>query len=325
MDPWVLWIGLGWLVFFGGLFSILHFVAQPSGLRTIAAAVGLPITDEVRPIVEAGYRRKIVALEVSAGIGICVSFILLWAFRATGVFEITWGYLLLLFVAIAIGSAVSVLRTERERQQSVVRVARARAINRTAYLSRLWQWAARVTVGLLLIGVVVRGVITPNPARDIPFFLVIYVAATIAALVLAEVTSRWIVSHGQPTGSELELAWDDAFKSRSLFSLAYIPAFLGAVGSQVGSAVALPQFMGMLTNIVGHSSAASIENYLLYFLALLAQGAVGVVAMIFLLVVLIIETARKYQQHYLRTLWPELVPAVPAASVNAALVAPKEA
>ena len=324
MDPWILWIGVFWLVVIGVTFGAIRIARPKWNLQRTSKAVGLPVSDEVRPVIESWQRRDVLSTGVAVLIGLGVGFVVLVLSHATGTFAIFWSYFLVLFVSIAAGAMVATVRNERKRQQTGVRFARARAVTRDDYQSKSMQWMPRVTVPLLVVGLVVRALITPNPARDIPVFLLIYAGVSVATVIVAEFACNWIVRRGQPAGSELELAWDDAFKSRSLYTLTYLPAVLGAFGGQVGSALALPAFTVSVGKTLHTASVAPIVQSLRFEGALLIQDLFGIAAILFLLIVILVATASKFQQRYLRRLWPELVakqdqgePAYPSAEVAA--------
>jgi len=324
MDPWVLWIGLGCLVLLGVCVPVVRLVQSKSNWDKIATTVGLPLIDQVRPKLRREQRGGLWAIPASVAVGLGVSVGLLVAIHATQLFEMAYGYFLILSVAVGLGSIVAILLNERNRQRADVRVARSRAVTRTDYETRLWQWTPRMTVGLFLVGLLARTLITSDPRRDIPVFLVIYAVVTVATLAFSELACNWIVGRGQTAGSNLELAWDDALKARSMMSLVYAPAILGAFGSQVGTALTLPAIHATVGRVFDTVHFAPNHETIRFTLGLLAQDLFGIAAILVWMIAMLVGVAQKSQQQYLRMLWPDLVPPTSTPGVDT-VPAPKGA
>ena len=315
MNPWILWTGVAWLVVLG-LALILVLVLTPgSRVDRLARAMGLPLTDELRNSIAGQPRSAGVAALTSSAVGIVLAFILLLATNTTDMFEVLWAYILVIFVALGVGTTIGGLRAERKRTTAATRFARLRAVTLSDYLSPLRQWGPRVVIALLVVGLGLRALLSPRPFTHIPVFLVVYAVASVATLIVVELGMRRIIRRGQPAGSELELAWDDALKGRVLYSVGVAPLYLGSYGLLVASA-----FGGE-----GRRSAAVIH-------AIDIQLLFGLAAMVVNIVVLIVDAATGYQQRYLRRLWPDFAAELRAseadrhraeAAANAARNAPR--
>ena len=299
------WIGVFWLVLLAITLAIVGLSRRKSSLDRIAKSAGLPVTDDVRSMIVNARRIDITSTAIGSGAGILVAFLALAATRTTAPFEIFWAYFLVIMAGIALGAELAVVRTEHRRQDATVRFARARAVTRDAYESKLWQWSPRIGVGLLVVGFLARLLLTPNPTKDIPPFLFIYVAATVVLLITAELSVASVIGRGQPAGSALELAWDDAFKARAVNALTFLPPILGAYGGTVATALATPP-----VHMRGSGSPVRFAflagNHRLSFTgALTVEVLIAMIAILFMLAVVLVEYARGMQRRYLGRLWPE--------------------
>jgi hypothetical protein len=306
MNAVILWAGIGWLVLFAVTFTAVILARPPRRADRVATLVGLPLPDDLRELASGLQRRDYVGSAASSAIGVILGGALLFVSHANSFAEILGGYLLVIMVALGIGTTISVLGSEKRRQDSSVRVARMRVASLSDYESPLRSWGIRATVGLLVIGLLVRIATTPGPATATPIPLAVYVLASVTTLVVIEFAKHRIIGRGQPAGSEIELAWDDAIKGRAIYALGIAPLFLGSYG-------------GLLVNIfdVGvraHSAQAA---------GLGIEAGIGVLGMLVNLVVQLSDAATKPQQRYLRRLWPALSHAnASAAAPTAQPIAP---
>jgi hypothetical protein len=149
----------------------------------------------------------------------------------------------------------------------------------------LERWLPRIAVALGLAGFVVR--VSLGAPATAPVFLYVYAALMVATLVVCEVAGRLLLRRGQPAGSALELAWDDALRSRALNAIAVTPFFLGAYFGLVAPAFYPPT----------HDAGSALGS--------LIQATLVLVAAALLLVWSGTAFATKPQQRYLRRLWPE--------------------
>ena len=284
----VLWAGLGWLVVFAISFGIVFAVRRPSRVDKVAIMVGLPLPPELREVAAGLQRSSNVGAAVSTGIGVIAAAGILIATRATSVPVIFGGYLLIIMVALGAGVTVIALSRESRRQDVSVRFARLRAVTLRDYETPLRSWGPRAAVALLTLGLVIRAITSPNPAAGVPLPLLVYGVATIATLVMSEIAKRQIIARGQPAGSTIELAWDDAIKGQAIYSLGIAPLFLGAYG-------------GMLVNLFD----IGIRPHGTQAIGLGTEAGLALVGLVINVVVLVGDAAAKPQQRYRRRLWPE--------------------
>jgi hypothetical protein len=306
MNPLIPGVGLGYLILFVIVFLIMRTSPSPRRLQKLVNAVGLPLTADLEPDILAATRvEQRSTILVTAG-SILVAGVILGLTHTNAFLPILWGYTMLVLAGTAVGALLSTFRGERRRQARAIRFARAKAVSMSDYVSALDQWAPRIVVALFVGGLAVRCALTPHLTRDVPVFLFVYAAFAIATLVFSEVARRTILAHGQPAGSDLELAWDDALKGRALWSLTVAPLYLAGYG-------------GLMT---GAFSTAGAENVRATFAALAEEG-ISLIALLFMLVVIILWSASSYQKRYLRRLWPEFAVATGATpTAPTALAAP---
>jgi hypothetical protein len=294
---WALGIGLCYALFSCGLILLVRPRVPAQRTDAIARMVGLPLSPEVEPNIRTTQRGEVRAVLVTIVVALAAATvgILLSGISAPG--QIFWIDFTATIAALGLGMTISTVRHERGRQAGSVRVARLRAVSLSDYRSPYEQWMPRIVVALALAGLVLRGAVDPHGFAIVPVFVWVYAGITIATLLVCEIGGRAIIRGGQPAGSELELAWDDALKSRALAAIAIAPLYLGAYFG-IGTVAFFPQ-----THTGPTADAAQLEI------------GVSLVAMILVLVWLVITLVTKPQQRYLRRLWPEF------AARAAALVA----
>ena len=281
--------GAGYLVFLAFLLFIVRPKANARRIQVVVNTVGLPLTTELEPTVKATLRREVWVgfLSICVALALASIGMILGQVHSPGqVFFIDFTAVLL---ATGISSAIATSVREDARQRSQVRFARLTSVDIDDYRSWPQRWAPRVVVVVALAVFACRVIVEPGGQAATPVFLYIYAGAIIVSLVINEVTSRTLVTRGQPAGSALELAWDDALRSRALGSIAVAPVYL-ACYLNIASVAFYPT----------SRSAASV-------FAVQLSAVTELVFAAGLLVWVIGTSARKPQQRFLRRLWPEFV------------------
>ena len=297
---WIAGIGAGYLVFLALLLFVVRPKANAKRIQVVVNSVGLPLTSEIEPRVKATLRREVWIgfLSIAVALALASGSTIVAKVTVPGqVFFIDFTAVLL---AIGISSAVVTGVREDARQRSQVRFARLRSVTIGDYRSWAERWAPRVVVVLSLAVFAFRVVASPGGAGSTPAFLFVYAGAIIVSLAIYEVTSRTLVRRGQPAGSALELAWDDALRSRALNAIAIAPMYLAAYFN-IASIAFYPNSRGPAAVLAVDISALTE--------ILFAAG---------LLVWIIGTSSRKPQQRYLRRLWPEFVQTPIVAGPSAA-------
>jgi len=279
--------GVGYLVFLAFLLFVVRPKTQSRRVQLLVNSVGLPLTADIEPTIVASQKREVRAGFIGIAIGI--------AFASAGMIIARVGtpgqmFLIdftsvLVFAGIAI--AVATLARENRRQTSDVRFARLRAVNISDYRGPFERWVPRVVVILALGAFAVRVALTPGTFGLAAAFLYLYAALMVVSLAISEFAGRLLLKRGQPAGSALELAWDDALRSRALTAISVAPLYLGMYFGI--AAVALYPSSGSASDALG----VQIE-------------AVAVIVGAGLLLASAIASLRP-QQRYLRRLWPEFV------------------
>jgi uncharacterized membrane protein (DUF485 family) len=285
---WILCVGVGYLA----LYAVLLFVARPRSaagrLDKVAGSVGLPVSAEIEPTVRSTENLQIRVAFISIVIGLIAATLGMFVGHTGSVVQMFWIDFTISIAAASLGSAIATLVHEDSRQRVQVRLARLRAVSIVDYRAPLEQWLPRIAVAVAVVGFIVRIAVDPGGASGVPPFLYVYAVLMVATLVICEIAGRVLVRRGQPAGSAIELAWDDALRSRALSAIAVSPFFLGAYFGFVTLAFYPP------THSAG-SAPGSIVEISLDLAAAILLLAWGVIAM-----------ATKPQQRYLRRLWPEL-------------------
>jgi hypothetical protein len=284
---WALGIGLGYALFSCGLILLVRPRVPAQRTDAIARLVGLPLSPEVEPTIRTTQRGEVRATLVAIVVALAAATagILLSGIAAPT--QMFWIDFTATIAALGLGTTIGTLTHERGRQAGSVRVARLRAVSLSDYRSPWEQWMPRIVVALALAGLVLRGTVDPHGFAIVPVFIWVYAGITVAALLVCEIGGRAIVRGGQPAGSALELAWDDALKSRALSAIAVAPLYLG-VYFNIGAIAFFPQ-----THTGPTADAAQLEI------------EVSLLAAILVIVWLVSTLITKPQQRYLRRLWPE--------------------
>lgn len=284
---WIIGISSGFLVGTAFLLFIVRPKTNSQRMQVIVNTVGLPLTSEIEPTVAATLRREVRAGFLSIAIGISVAIVGMLVAHVHAVTAIFFIDFTTTLFAIGVGSAVATVAQEDARQKSQIRFARLQSVGISDYRAPLEQWLPRVFVVLALAVFAFRVVVASGGIGGTPPFLFVYAGAMLLSLAICEVASRLLVRRGQPAGSALELAWDDALRSCALNAIAIAPFYLG-----------------------GYFTIASIAFYPISRspVAVFAVDLSVCVELLFaagLLAWVIAATARKPQQRYLRRLWPE--------------------
>ncbi len=289
-DIWIFGVSGGFLALAAIMFFVVQPKTSPRRLQAVVNSVGLPLPPELLPVVVAAQRRgvRVGFASIAAGLLIAAAGMLLAHDGSLG--EVVFVDFTAILVSISVGSAVGTVVREDARQKSQVRFARLRSVGVSDYRSAVERWAPRVVVALSLAAFAFRLVIAPGSPGGTPIFLFIYSGAIVLSLAFCEIGSRLLVKRGQPAGSALELAWDDALRSQALNGIALAPLYLGAYFNIAVISLNPPTR--------GDGGVIAVE--LSVILELLIAAC--------LLAWAIFAGRTKPQQRYLRRLWPELVP-----------------
>jgi hypothetical protein len=305
ISSWIPIIGGAWVVFLAILFAILRprahsdRAASKRNQRT-AAQFGLPLTPESEPIIEAGIRRTFHAAMYGAFGALLVAAVVLMVIGENTPGHIFFGYTLTMYAGFGVSATVAALVAERRRQASSIRFARSRAVTISDYRSLLEQWTPRIVVALLTVGLALRSLLSLRGIGDIPPFIPIFALVAVIAAGIFEVANRLVVGKGQPAGSAIELAWDDAFTGRALASIGLSVTNLAAYGS-----------LFSIVFLAGREEQGAIAGEKVQILF-------SIVAVILVVVAAIIGAATKAQQRYLRRLWPQFSAENDARAASAA-------
>jgi hypothetical protein len=218
-----------------------------------------------------------------------------WASRTLGPDAAATGALLVfvgLFAGRAIGCAL-VSWVESARQGPAgARVARASTPVHGDYVARLERWgswgmaAVAVVLGLGLLVLDRVGVVELDA---VPVALVVLsVVAPPLAVILDELGARWLLSRPQVARSQVELAWDDALRARTLRDMVTVTIVVSAY-APLGLLAAMGD---ALEGGWPDNPAVGVLNTLL------------LVLLVGLTVMGLVSVAQRPQRHFRRTLWP---------------------
>lgn len=259
----------------------------------LARSVDLGLDPAVADVVAARLvRRERAGALGGLAVGLPVAW---WASWALGSDAAATGALLVfvgLFAGRAIGCALVSWVESARRGAGGARVARASTPVHGDYVARLERWGswgmAAIAVALGL-GLLVLDRVGVVELAGVPAALVVLcVVAPPAAVLLDEVAARWLLSRPQVARSQVELAWDDALRARTLRDMvtvtilvaAYAPiGLLAAVGDSLEGGWPANPAVGV------------VDGLLLVLLA--ALGVLGLTSI-----------AVRPQRHFRRALWP---------------------
>jgi hypothetical protein len=285
---WIVGVAVGYLAFGAFLFFIVQRRNRGQRVDLIAKSVGLPLTDDVAPVVLNTQRASALAGFLSIAAGVIAASVYLLVAHIDSMLQVFYVDFTGVIAGIGIGSAIATFALENSRQRGTIRIARLAAVSLSDYRSPLDQWAPRVVVALALVGIALRTAIYATGFSSVPSFVFVYVAVMVTSLVVYEAASRLLIRSGQPATSPLDLAWDDALKSRALASISVSPLYLGAYFG----------FAAFAFYPATHTGATAAGSQ--------AQIGVQFVAIVLLLATVVIGAALKSQQRFLNKLWPDL-------------------
>jgi hypothetical protein len=293
---WILLVGVGYLA----LLAVTLFVVRRRSVELrpdkVAESVGLPLIPGVDRMIASIQGRELRAMYLGLTAGLVLASAGMLMIGVKTLAEVFWIDFTVTLAAAGIASVIATVAREDARQKSAVRFARLRAVTVSDYRSPFDQWVPRIVVLLAVVTLVLRALLSREGASGIPAIVYGYLAVTVLSLTVSEIGSRAVVRSGQPAVSALELAWDDALKSRVLAALVVAPFYLGAYFG-IATLVLDPQTVPTLGQLV-------VDTQL---------GASGI-ALILLLVSATMSQANK--QRYLRRLWPKLVAADGGATTS---------
>jgi hypothetical protein len=190
------------------------------------------------------------------------------------------------FGQVAARSGLMMYEVARRTYVTGPRVARVRVPVLADYVRPLELWAARLVV-LVVVPVTTVVLIITASTRDARVIsapaMIAGVLVAVALLIAAELAARRLLALGQPASTVLELAWDDALRSRQLREL-YL------------SVMAVGLVLTMFT-LVDLNLPDRTQMPLLY-------GTLGVIAAL--------GVIGKPAAHYRRRLWPAPTDVAPA-------------
>jgi hypothetical protein len=293
--------GAGYLLFLAFLLFVVRPKTQRQRIQVLVNSVGLPLSSEMEPIVIANQKREVRAGFVGIVIGVVAASVgmILAGVTIPGEMFLVDFTSIIVFTGITI--AISTLIREHRRQDSGIRFARVRAVGIADYRDAFERWMPRIIVVLALAAFALRAALSPSAFGLTAAFLYLYAVLTVVSLAISEVASRVLVTRGQPAGSALELAWDDALRSRALTAISVAPFVLGS-------------YFGIAAVALYPSSGSAGDA-----LGVRAEVLVVFAACALLLVSAIRSGLTKTGQRYLRRLWPELlapVAAVPSSRAH---------
>ena len=285
---WILGLAVGYLVFVAFLLFIVQRRTRGKRVDLVAKAAGLPLTDDIAAIVRNTQQASVLAGFLSIAAGIIAATVYILTEHIESVLQVFYVDFTGLIAGVGIGSAIATFARENSRQRGTIRIARLGAVSLSDYRSPLDQWAPRLVVALALVGVALRTAIYKTGFSSVPSFVFVYLGVMVASLVVYEAASRLLIRSGQPAASELDLAWDDALKSRALASISVAPLYLGAY---LG-------FAAWAFYPATHTGATAVGSQV--------QIAVQSVAIVLLLVTVLVGAALKSQRRFLYKLWPDI-------------------
>jgi len=270
--------------------SFSHRFSDRTAYR-FANSVGIGLTENYLPIV----RSRLVAQErgtlLVGFVGLLIAIALLLDKPALA--NSPFGSLSLAGIMISgmsLGSALTASRSRSHDDPDRPRLARARVITIADYVRPVERVGTYIAVGLVVIATLVFTVVTAAVHSTTPSWVSgpgILAALSLASLILFEVAGRRIIRRGQPAGSSIELAWDDALRSHRLRSLVVAPLFLSGYG-----------VFSSLFQLSSTSSAAGYRTLALAYSTATMVLACGVI------VIAVITLVTKPQRFFLRRLWP---------------------
>jgi hypothetical protein len=228
--------------------------AQPakaaSSAHSFARKVDLGLADHTAEVVTARMVRRERAAIVTGGLGAlgAAALAALTTEEAAGGFRLL-AVVLGLFVGHAVGHGVVAWRESVSRAADGPRLARATVPTHGDYVARHERVGAWVVAGLAFLGGAALLLLGGSEVLDGAFrgivptgFAVAVMGVPALTVVLDELLARRLLDRPQVAATTLELAWDDALRSRTLRDMITVPlttgyfgltALLGVVGDRV--------------------------------------------------------------------------------------------
>lgn len=230
----------------------------------------------------------------------------LWAARPDATSGAETGLLLVvvsLLAGRAIGCAIVSWVESARRESAGPRVARASTPSHGDYVARHERWGSWVMAGvavLLGLGLAALGRAGVVESAAIPGGLVaLCVVAPPAAVLLDELAARWLLNRPQVARSQVELAWDDALRARTLRDMITVTLVVGAYAPL---ALLATVGAGLEGGWPANAAVGVVDGLVLLLLAGLA--VMGVTSLVL-----------RPQRHFRRVLWP-LDDAVPVGGAR---------
>ncbi len=236
------WVVAGLLLGMCVLLRVLtHVTVVQRGLvARSSAAAGLGLPHSLEPVVRAAQVRRVRGLSGGGFLGVLVSVVFVYLIGADRSGPATLFLLGGFAIGGALGSAIAAVSGEVHRTADGERVAHGRRACLADYVPLWERVGARIAV---LLSLTIVGVQVALPAfGGLPLTVfpesfsvaVVVSGLAIAALAVFEIGGPLIVARPQTTGSELELAWDDALRSAAILALVAAAFLLGCFGSFLG-------------------------------------------------------------------------------------------
>lgn len=289
---------------------------RPRALRETARQAGLAVTPEVEPLLVARLRAQTRATLVGTIVAVIVGTIALLALPSSNSVPVA-GFLMVVLTGFGatIGNAVAEGRSALKPLGDRARLARTPTPVHADYVSlpeRLLSPIALTVSAVALVGLALMVAANPGGAFVGASLVTVWLpgavlwAIALASALIGRVLTGRILGHGQPATTDVELAWSDALRSRTLAAFAQTPAVgalcsLAAVLLAVGSAASTGSDAGQAIAFAAHSTTAAIA----VALALLA---------------LWVALAPRVP-HYLVRLWPEVAAQLRAQPASATATA----
>ncbi|POH70396.1 hypothetical protein C3B59_04805 [Cryobacterium zongtaii] len=272
---------------------------RPRALGEAARQAGLAVTPEVEPILIARLRAQTRATLVGSMVALVAGTAGLLLLPTPDAY-VAGPFLLIALTGMGtvVGNAIAEGRAALVPLDDRPRLARTPTPTRTDYLSAFDRRAAPVSLGVSALALVgLATLITANPdgafgdAGLVELWLpgaTLWFLALASAAVGRGLTTR-ILQRGQPAGDDVELAWSDALRSRTLIVFAQTPA-TGA-------------FCSLALALLSVSSAASGSSATAQSISLWTILSVSVLTLAFSGII-VWSTVRMRTPHYLLRLWP---------------------
>ncbi len=271
--------------------------SREKALDRYARGMNVAITPEVEEIVVARLIRRERSITFGGLSGIAAALavtpFLPGGFESSVVGIVIFGAFL---TGVAIGASVASASASLRSDDVRPRIARASTPEYRDYVVGIERWGVRITVALGVLSVVsafiaqATGVLGDTALTAKSYLgsgIPTIAAASVVAVIAAEVVARRIIARSQRAASTTELAWDDALRATALRDLVTVPLLLG-------TAAVFGTFFFVGAKVDPETGGAVVS-----FVGLAILGALIAVAV----ALLIWNFTAKPQQHYWRRLW----------------------